>query len=219
MIHRTVRHVSTALFAVLALGCSDSEPMSTAPEDRFVVTPNFVGIDPGATQQMTATLGDQPVAVTWASSDPAVATVSATGLVTGLTPGFTAITAAITAEPARLLSGNITVQALLGTGLTKGVGVGPLSSSAARGSTVLYRLFVPPGATSFTATLSGGTGDADLYIRRASPPTTSSNTCGSENGGNDEICTVANPASGTWYILIALYDPYAGATLRATFTP
>jgi len=219
MIHRTVRHVSTALFAVLALGCSDSEPMSTAPEDRFVVTPNFVGIDPGATQQMTATLGDQPVAVTWASSDPAVASVSATGLVTGLTPGFTAITAAITAEPSRLLSGNVTVLPLLGIGLTKGVAVGPLASSGARGSTVLYRLFVPPGATSFTATLSGGTGDADIYVRRATPPTIASSTAKSENGGNDELITIANPASGTWYILIGLYDKYAGATLRATYTP
>jgi len=37
--------------------------------------------------------------------------------------------------------------------------------------------------------------------------------------GNDESCTVDNPGKGTWYIFVAVWDPYAGATLTATVTP
>lgn len=216
MIHRTVRHVSTALVAVLALGCSNSEPMTTAPEDRFVVTPLFIGLDPGGTQQMRATLGGQPVPVTWASETPTVATVSATGLVTAITSGFSAITATMTANPSRLFSGNVTVVA----GLVNGVATSAISSSGARGSGIRRFIVVPPGKTSLTITLSGGTGDPDLYVRQGTPPTSSSNSCASEGGGGaTETCTFANPAPGVWHILIELWDPYANYVLRATYAP
>lgn len=218
MTHRTVIRLTTVLLAGLVMGCEKDDPTSIAPEERFNVTPLFVGIDPGATQQVTATVGTAPAAVSWESSNPAVATVSATGLVTALTPGFTAVTATKSDDGTKL-SSNITVLPLFGIGLTKNVATGPLASSLARGTTVLYRIFVPPGSTSLTVTLSGGTGDADIYVRRATPPTLSSFTAASENGGNDELITIANPATGTWYILIGLWDPYAGASLRATYTP
>jgi len=219
MIHRSFRIVAATLLSVFALGCEDKEPISIPPEEVLTVAPLFVGIDPGATQQLTATLGGQPVAVTWESSNPAVATVSGTGLVTGLTAGFTAITATVTSDATKKISSNITVLPLLGTGVSNGVAVGPLASSGARGSTVLYRIFVPPGKTNLTVTLAGGSGDVDLYLRRATPPTLSSFTCASENAANNESCSIANPATGTWYILLGLWDAYAGVTLRATFTP
>jgi len=65
------------------------------------LTPNPVTLASGATQQLTATvknslgtvLSGKPV--TWASSLPGVATVSATGLATGDTVGKTAVTATV----------------------------------------------------------------------------------------------------------------------------
>jgi pseudolysin/vibriolysin len=87
---------------------------------------------------------------------------------------------------------------------------------------VLYRLFVPEGKTNVTFTLSGGTGDPDIYVRRGTPPTASASgsTCRSENDvGVTETCSIANPATGTWYVLINLFDPYAGWTLKGTYTP
>jgi len=159
MTNRSVIAFSATLLAALALGCTNDEPTSIPPEQRFEVTPLYIGIDPGATQQVTATVGGQAVEVSWESSNPAVATVSPTGLVTALTAGFTAVTAKMVSDPSRLLSSNITVLPLLGIGLTNGVTVGPLASSGARGSTVLYRLFVPPGKTNLSVTLSGGTGE------------------------------------------------------------
>ena len=219
MIHRNVLRLTTVLLAASILGCENDDPTSIPADQRFTITPLFVGIDPGATQQVTAKIGPNPVAVTWESSNPAVATVNGNGLVTALTAGFTAVTATQTADPTQKISSNITVLPLLGTGLTKNVATGPLSSSGARGSTVLYRIFVPPGSTNVTFTLTGGTGDADIYVRRATPPTLSAFTCASENGGNEEICSIANPASGTWYVLIGLWDPYANTFIKANYTP
>ena len=220
MTHRSVIRITTVLLAAaLTVGCEKDDPISIAPEDRFNVTPLFIGLDPGATQQVTATVGTTAVPVTWESSNPAVATVTPTGLVTALTAGFTAVTATMTSDPTKKISSNITVLPLLGTGLTKNVATGPLASSAARGSTVLYRIFVPPGTTSLVVTLTGGTGDADIYVRRATPPTLSAFTCASENGGNEENCTIANPATGTWYILIGLWDPYANTFIKANYVP
>ena len=219
MTHRTVIRFTAVVLAALTLGCEKDDPTSTAPDQRFTINPLFVGIDPGATQQVTALVGTTPVAATWESSNPAVATVNGSGLVTALTAGFTAVTATQTANPTQKISSNITVLPLLGTGLTKNVATGPLASSAARGSSVLYRIFVPPGSTNVTFTLTGGTGDADIYVRRATPPTLSAFTCASENGGNEEICSIANPATGTWYVLIGLWDPYAATFMKANYTP
>ena len=219
MTHRNVIRLTTVLLAALVMGCEKDDPTSVAPEDRFTIDPLFVGIDPGATQQVTATVGSTPATVTWESSSPAVATVSGTGLVTALTAGFTAVTATMSSDPTKKISSNITVLPLLGTGLTKNVATGPLASSAARGSTVLYRIFVPPGSTNLTVTLTGGTGDADIYVRRSTPPTIASSTAASENGGNEELISITNPASGTWYILIGLWDPYAATFIKANYTP
>nr|MDQ2667489.1 DNA/RNA non-specific endonuclease [Gemmatimonadota bacterium] len=70
-----------------------------APVASIVVTPATATIDPGATQQFTATAYDSSsapitgVTFTWASSTPSVATVNATGLATGVSAGATNITA------------------------------------------------------------------------------------------------------------------------------
>ncbi len=220
MTHRSIVRLSFALAAVVALGCNDYTS-GVLPPSTFVVTPITSLIDQGTTLQMTATLDGATVPVTWESENVAIATVSNSGLVTAVAGGGPiAITAKLVSDPSKLRSANVTVQPLLGTGLTKGVGV-PVASSGARGSGLLYRIFVPTGTTSLIVTLRGGTGDADIYVKRGSPPDNSgtNDACHSFNGGNNEDCVIANPASGTWYILVDLWDPYAGATLTATYTP
>jgi len=97
----------------------------------------------------------------------------------------------------------------------------PVTVGGTVGDDILYRIYVPEGKTNLSVTMSGGTGDLDLYVRRATPPTTSSGgfTCRSWNAGNSETCTFANPAAGTWYIRIDVYEDGAGASLRAVVTP
>jgi len=221
MTHRTViRLFSGSLIAALALGCGGDTPTGSVSAGILEVSPQFAGVDEGTLQQLEATLNGNPVTVTWATSDASVATVSNTGLVTGVAPGTASITAS---EGTEQRSASITVLKVLGIGLTSGVPATNVSSGTIkRDAGLLYHITVPPGATNLTVTFTGGTGDGDIYVQRAVPPDVSGKEnpgCHSFEAGNDELCSVANPAAGTWYIFVAVWDPYAGATLTATVTP
>ncbi|MCW9015913.1 MAG: PPC domain-containing protein, partial [Kangiellaceae bacterium] len=72
---------------------------------------------------------------------------------------------------------------------------------------------VPAGMTSLTATLSGGSGDVDLYVRYSSQPTTSTYDCRPYLTGNNESCTINNPQEGNWYISLRGYTNYNGVDL------
>ncbi|MDK2596783.1 S8 family peptidase [Pseudoalteromonas obscura] len=75
---------------------------------------------------------------------------------------------------------------------------------------------VPAGTTKLVASLSGGSGDADLYIKHGQTPYPIDNDCASENPGtSNESCVVANPASGTWYISAYGYSAFNNVTLKA----
>ena len=53
----------------------------------------------------------------------------------------------------------------------------------------------------------------------ASPNPAGDYACASFNAGNTELCSEPSPTAGTWYVLLELWDPYAGVTLTATVTP
>lgn len=78
-----------------------------------------------------------------------------------------------------------------------------------------YRLEVGGGAERLTATISGGSGDADLYVRQGSEPTTSAFDCRPYRWGNEEECVIDVPDEGTWYISIRGYSRYSGVSLTA----
>jgi len=230
MTHRTViRLFSSTLLAALVFGCGKDTPSATSGP-FLTVDPPFAGIDQGSQLQLTATLGEQPAAVTWASNKTAVATVDGAGLVTGVTAGTAAVTATLTSDPSQLRSASLTVVAVSGIGLQNGVPVTGLGD--ADGVTKLYHLSVPAGKTSVSFVLCCGTGDADIYVQRATPPTSSVHSapgctaahpgdagqCSSEGADTNESVTVANPAAGTWYVLIKSFV-YSGATLTATYVP
>lgn len=79
-----------------------------------------------------------------------------------------------------------------------------------------YTVTVPTGAKALTVSMSGGSGDGDLYVRQGSAPTTTAYTCRPYGSGNNENCTIPNPASGTWYVSIYAYSTYSGVSLRAS---
>ena len=103
-----------------------------------------------------------------------------------------------------------------GSALSNGVPVTGLSGST--GGTVEYTIDVPAGASDLTIAMSGGSGDADLYVRFGSAPTTSTYDCRPYKSGNNETCTFATPQAGTYHIMIRAYSTYSGVTLTGSFT-
>jgi hypothetical protein len=63
---------------------------------------------------------------------------------------------------------------------------------AATGAWKHYKITVPASQTSLVVKTTGGTGDADLYVKLGSSPTTSSYT-GKSDGSTDRDGTIANP--------------------------
>ncbi|MDX1392377.1 MAG: PPC domain-containing protein, partial [Rheinheimera sp.] len=63
-----------------------------------------------------------------------------------------------------------------------------------------------------TFQISGGSGDADLYVRYGSQPTTTSYNCRPYLYGNNEVCTFNNPQAGTWHVGIRAYSAFSGVT-------
>jgi secreted trypsin-like serine protease len=90
--------------------------------------------------------------------------------------------------------------------------------SGATSSWQHFPVTVPAGATSFVVNQSGGTGDADLYVRQGSQPTTTAYNCRPYKAGNTESCSFTNPTAGTWYVSVRGYSSYSGVNLTATAT-
>ena len=84
--------------------------------------------------------------------------------------------------------------------------------SATKGNWYRNTITVPAGATKLTVNIAGGTGDADLYVRSGSQPTTTTYTCRPYKTGNTESCVINNPAAGTWHVGIRAYATFSGVT-------
>ncbi|MFI2809864.1 pre-peptidase C-terminal domain-containing protein [Microbulbifer sp. M83] len=91
--------------------------------------------------------------------------------------------------------------------------------SGGQGSWQHFTLDVGEGRSLLEVQMSQGSGDADLYVRYGSQPTTSSYDCRPYRNGNSELCSFSNPQSGTWHISIRGYRSYNGVTLEASATP
>ncbi|ASM52291.1 vibriolysin [Pseudoalteromonas espejiana DSM 9414] len=72
------------------------------------------------------------------------------------------------------------------------------------------------GYSTLNISISGGSGDADLYVNYGSASSTSSYLCRPYKNGNSETCTFDNPQSGTWYIDLRGYTNASGVTLNVT---
>jgi len=91
--------------------------------------------------------------------------------------------------------------------------------SATKGNAVYYTMVVPTGASNLNIKIAGGTGDADLYVKLGSTPTTSSYDCRPYIAGNSESCTASAPTPGTYYVMVRAYSSYSGVTLTGSYTP
>jgi len=203
--------------------------VTTSPATSFT----WVG---GPTRTVTANVQNNTnTAVTWTSSNNAVATVSATGVVTPVAAGTATITATSVADPTKSGGSTMTVDAaplattaggVTITALTSGTGV--TGQASATGVPRYYRIAVPAGATNLTVATTGASSDIDLLVQAATPPgipaTNADYTsnlpvkCVAATASGNETCSIPNPQSRIYYILIDAFEAYSGVTITATVT-
>jgi hypothetical protein len=102
-----------------------------------------------------------------------------------------------------------------GSQLTNGVPVDNLSGGA--GTELRFSIQVPISASALVIQISGGTGNADLYVSYGDPPTTTSYACRPYLSGNNESCTDQSAFPGTYYILVRGFTAFSGVRLLATY--
>src|SRR5208283_414683 len=140
--------LAVGLVAALALvmaSCSSNSTSTSSTLSSIAVVPKYVLLANGATQQFNAaanygndTVADITSSATWASSNPAFATVSSSGLVTQLaSTGTTSITASlngVTSNSVTLSSTPVLFDiALSETGTLSGMPVGSTQQFSATG--------------------------------------------------------------------------------------
>ena len=103
-----------------------------------------------------------------------------------------------------------------GGSLEDGVPVTGISGTS--GSEKFWTLVVPTGASNLSFTMSGGSGDADLYVKAGSAPTDSSYDCRPYKSGNNESCTIAAPVAGTYHVRIKGYSAFSGVSLVGDYS-
>ncbi|ALP42381.1 M4 family metallopeptidase [Aeromonas schubertii] len=102
-----------------------------------------------------------------------------------------------------------------GNELQNGVAVSGLSG--AKGAQLNYTMTVPAGVSKLVFAMSGGSGDADLYVKFGAAPTSTSYDCRPYKGGNTETCTMNAPKVGTWYVQVKGYSAFSGVTLKGSY--
>ena len=95
-------------------------------------------------------------------------------------------------------------------------GVAKTGISGAKSSNTTFTMVVPSGATGLKFVTAGGTGDADLYVRFGSAPTTTTYDCRSNGGTNAGTCSIATAKAGTYYVMIRGYAAYSGLSLTGS---
>ncbi|BFM12146.1 M9 family metallopeptidase [Simiduia litorea] len=91
-------------------------------------------------------------------------------------------------------------------------------ASPSNNSPLEFYIDVPTNATNLSFAISGGTGDADIYVKRAVAPTSSSYDCRPYRTGNAETCSFAAPGSGRWYVHVYSYATFANVSLVASYS-
>jgi hypothetical protein len=82
-----------------------------------------------------------------------------------------------------------------------------------------YVVDVPAGMQALMISISGGTGDADLYVRYRDPVELypeEEYDCGPFLIGNDESCFLEDPPAGRYFIVLDGFEAYSGVTLLAS---
>ncbi|GAC20182.1 collagenase [Paraglaciecola arctica] len=90
--------------------------------------------------------------------------------------------------------------------------------TAGQGEEKHFSMQVPANTSSLKFTTSGGTGDADLYVKFGSAPTSATYDCRPWKGGNNEQCVISNVQQGTYYVMLRGYNNFTNVSLVGSYT-
>ena len=89
----------------------------------------------------------------------------------------------------------------------------PVTGLSGNAGSEVYYTFSLPTTTNVTLAIQGGSGDADMYLKANSKPTTSSWDCRPYRYGNSESCQVTAQAGTTYHVMLKGYSQYSGVQL------
>ncbi len=82
----------------------------------------------------------------------------------------------------------------------------------------LFYIDVPDNMTQLSVQISGGNGNANLYVKQGSEPSKTDYDCSSLAAGNNDSCTLTNVSSDRYYVILHGYTDYSDLTLTATYS-
>ncbi|RKH11274.1 peptidase M4 [Corallococcus sp. CA047B] len=138
----------------------------------------------------------------------------------------------MTKQAAQILGYNTVVQNAVEAAWTAvGVGIDPppppctvlpnnttVSSLSGAVGSKQYYCFDVPANTASSVSISGGTGDVDLYTRFGNAPTATTYGCRPYLNGNNETCNLgAQTTAGRQWILLSAFSAYSGVSLSVHY--
>jgi hypothetical protein len=89
--------------------------------------------------------------------------------------------------------------------------------SGGAGSQQFFSVTIPADASNLNVVMSGGSGDADLYLLYGNQPSASNYDCRPWLSGNNESCSVSATQAGTYYIGVLGYSAFSGTSLTVSY--
>jgi len=94
----------------------------------------------------------------------------------------------------------------------------PLAGLSGGGGKILnYAVAIPADAGNLKIAISGGAGDADLYVKFGAEPTRTRYDCRPYHYTSNESCSFTTPSVGTYYVMLRGFRSFSGVTLTATW--
>ncbi|MCB1049479.1 MAG: S8 family serine peptidase [Acidobacteria bacterium] len=91
------------------------------------------------------------------------------------------------------------------------------NQTATMGQDLFFQWEIPADVLSMQVRSSGGTGDADLYVRFGAQPSTSIFDFKSDGSTSNESVVVSNPQAGTWHALLHAFSTFSGVSFEVTY--
>jgi len=192
-----------------------SGPVNVPPVANYTVSTS------GLTANFTNTSTDSDGTIasrSWNFGDGSTSTLASPSRTYAAAGTYTvALTVTDNLGASHSVSKSVTVATTPSSGVL-GNGIASTGLAGAKGSAASFTLIVPAGASALKFVTAGGTGDADLYVKFGSAPTTSSFDCSSLADGNAETCGIAIAQAGTYHVLLSGYSAYSGLALTGSYS-